>query len=237
MMSMVIVSMIALTLATLTSAVNESHEAANSISQMTQHGRATIRRIRAAIDGAHASSQFPGFFVLTRSVAGVTIPDTLVVWTPPSSPNDPDGLPLVSEVTIFAPDPSNPQKLMELKQATNTSTVPAPSDSIAWNSLISSMLVGNSNVRLTKYLRTTVVGSSTVSRVRFNARLRPDQSQIAAFIVGNANWEDIYWPQNMFTADTGTRQNQCLVEIELSDDAQGHTFVGTGTIYYLEPKP
>lgn len=239
--SMAIMSMIALAMGTVTTAVNVSHEAATNIDRMTQHGRASIRRIRSAVDAAHSSTQFPGFFVLTHTIGTVTVPDTLVVWTPPGAANDSDGLPLVSEIKIYLPDSGNPRHLLEMSRPADASTVPDPSDTSAWNTLVTSIYNDDTAVRLTKYLNTVVVSGTTVSQIRFNIRLRPDQSQIAAYIGGGATWDDIYWPQNMYTANTGTRQNQCLFEIQLLDDPPApqevYTFVSSGSVYYLEPKP
>jgi prepilin-type N-terminal cleavage/methylation domain-containing protein len=239
--STAIVSMIAVAMATLSTAVNVSQEAATNIDRMTQHGRASIRRIRATINSAHSSTQFPGFIVLTHTVSGSTIPDTLVVWTPPTSANDPDGLPLVEEIKIYMPDSSNARHLLELSRPGDTTTVPALANTAAWDALVASIYTDDTAIRLTKYLRTVDLSGNTVSQIRFTTRLRPDQSQIDAYIAMTATWDDIYWPQNMYTANTGTRQNQCLFELQLLDDPpapQDHyTFVGSGSVFYLFAQP
>lgn len=241
MISTAIVAMIAVALATLGTAVNESHEVANNVDSMTKHGQSTIRRIRRAIEDSYANTAFPGFSVFSRVVGSTSIPDALVVWTPlQGNPTNPLGLPVVGELTVFMIDENNPTDLLQVTEPGSVATVPALSNLSAWATLLGDMQTNGTVTRLTKYVRTVPITGGTVGQVRFHARLRPDQSQIDAYINGNADWDDIYWPQNLFTDRSGTRQHQCLVEIQLQEAAPApedvFTFHTAVPVYFLELK-
>jgi prepilin-type N-terminal cleavage/methylation domain-containing protein len=241
LVSITIMSMIALVLATLSTAVNQSYDTATNLNRMTQHGRSAIRRIEKAINSAHASPQFPGLMVHMHVFSTESLPETLIVWAPDGVPNNPDGLPLVQEIIIFRPNPSNPRELLQMTRESDTSEVPALGDTSAWETLLSEFENDSKSIKLTKYLHTFSPNSSTtLGRVRFNLRLRPNQAQIDTHYGGGANWEDIYWPQNLFTATTGTRQHECLIEIRLRDDAPASqdpmTFWGCSSVLFTVNK-
>jgi hypothetical protein len=239
--SIAIMSMVALSVSMLTTTVHNTHVASTHLIRMTQNGRAVFRRIRDTLNRAQANSVFPGFIVRNDLVDGISFPNTLVVWAPVGDPSDPNALPLVSELVVFRPDPSDPRKLLEITQVTNTSSVPALSDTSGWDTLMASLQSGGDRVTLTRYLQDTSLTSSDVGLIRFTARLRPDESQINAYIADTATWDDIYWPQNLYSSSSGMRQNHCLFEFQLRDDPPAvqdvTAFWGSAAVFFMEPQP
>ncbi|HIF34567.1 MAG TPA: prepilin-type N-terminal cleavage/methylation domain-containing protein [Planctomycetaceae bacterium] len=240
--SIAVMSMVALSASMLTTTVHDTHVAATHLNRMTQHGRAACRRIRDALNRAQANSVFPGFIVRNDLIGGVSLPNTLVVWAPDVSPSDPTALPLVSELVVFQPDPDDPRRLVEITDPTDTSTVPELMDTTSWNTLMTSLENNGKRATLTRYLHfDTDLSGVPMSLIRFTARLRPDQSQIDAYIAETATWDDIYWPQNLYSSASGMRENECLFEFQLRDDPPAvqdiTTFWGSSAVFYLEPQP
>src|SRR5262245_37328019 len=128
-----IMLMIATAVGALATTVQSTNSFCQGYTVSAQHARVALSRIENAIEAATANVQLPGFFVVTEQAGGQALPGTLVVWKPSTAaPANPSGLPLVSEIVIFAPDPAHPNQLIELRAPTDNSTVPAATDMTNW---------------------------------------------------------------------------------------------------------
>ena len=239
------------TLATLAAAVQVSNEYHHGRGLMLQHGRVATGRIQRACDEATANEQFPGFVVFTETLGGWKYPDTLVVWKPLTSAADPAGLPRVHELVVFSPASGTPNRLYEYRLTTNTSVVPALTDTGAWQYLLSQIKSssGTSGVMLTDLLRvataTNPAGHSLGQRgcVRFEVMYRPSQTQWAEYKAGTRAWNNLAWAQSIHSARTGLRQAWCGIELQLrpadTDDNSASTaipFFGSAAVYSDLPR-
>lgn len=228
-------------------AVNEGALYGETYGTATQHARVAMERIGASVRGATTSNEFPGILVIEESVGGWTFPDILVVWHPDAAPADPDGLPRVNELRIYAPNPTAPNELMEVRFPADAREVPSPGDKAAWLAEAANMKSSNSGVRtvLTPLLRTAQVSSLAISErgaVRFAVRYRPSETEMASFRTGVTGWDDLAWPQGIYTSNVGMRQAWVQIELQLvprstsvsvaSSDKAAIPFLGSASRFY-----
>src|SRR5690349_17194809 len=90
--------------------------------EAVQHARVVLDRLQRTMNAATTSESFPGFFVVPISSAGYSLPENIVVWRPTGAVANPTGLPRWSEVVIYGPDPSAPNRLLEITTTSDTST-------------------------------------------------------------------------------------------------------------------
>jgi hypothetical protein len=193
----------------------------------TRHGQVAIQRIERALQNATTSNQFPGFIVISETVSGSTFPDTLVVWKPDGAPAAPDALPRINELVIFTSAYDDPTRLIELRDPSDSSDVPAVADLAGWQNLISKMnksAVAGIDSRaavLTDLMRKAEVtdpsGNSLGQRgcVRFEQMLRPSAAEWRAYKTGSASWQSLSWVQGIHGARFGLRQALCRIELQL----------------------
>jgi Tfp pilus assembly protein PilW len=214
----------------------------------TQHARVVLERIGATIREATANEQFPGAIVVAESADGERFPDTLVVWHPGGAAADPDGLPRFNELLIYCPRLSQPNELVEITVPGDTRTVPAVDDQAQWAAEISAIKASDSSdvVTLTRLVRTcSATGSIATSwrgAVRFEARIRPSQSQWDAYQDGDLEWDELAWVQGYYGSQTGLRQTWVRSELQLLPDeaavaaenvgGNGIPFFGSAALYY-----
>lgn len=212
-----------------------------------QHGQVTLQRIQRSLNGATTSSRFPGFLVFADSVGGELYPDTLVVWRPISSPADPNGLPLMSELVVYCPNPGTPQELWEITAPLDSRMAPDPSNTTAWRTELT-YLKTNASVRrvvLTNLLRTAEATNSSGSSlgrrgvIRFQAQLRPSAAEWAEYVAGTRSWSNLSWVQGIHGSRTGLRQTWCRFEFQLRPAETGDNrrelaipFFGSGAVMY-----
>ncbi len=212
----------------LSKAVNEGALYGETYGNATQHARVAMERIATTVRGATTSDQFPGLIVLEETVGGWEFPDILVVWHPDGSPADPEGLPRVNELRVYCPNPDTPNELLEVTFPSDPRTVPLPSDKAGWLAEAASMKDSQRGVRtvLTNMLRTARVTSLAESErgaVRFNVRYRPSETEMDSYAAGSANWDDLAWPQGIYTNNIGLRQAWLRMEFQV---VPGSTNVG-----------
>lgn len=217
--SLLILGLIAASLGGVASAVRTSNAYCSGHTQAAQHARVTLSRLERNIGLATANENFPGCRVFTTTVSGATFPDTLVVWKPLTTAVAPSGLPRVNELLLYTFNPSTPGQLLEIRDLTNTATVPAATATSSWNTLVSSLLSSNTATRsvLTTRLRTAKPTAVANSRgaIRFLMLAAPTDAQWAAYRVGTTAWDDLDWPLDRYGSTTGSRMVALQIEMQM----------------------
>ncbi len=228
-------------------AVNEGALYGETYGSATQHARVAMQRIGATVRSATTSDDFPGLIVIERTVGGWTFPDILVVWHPDGAPVDPDGLPRVNELRVYCPNPDAPNELLEVTFPADSRVVPAPSDTVAWRTEAAAMMASESGVRtvLTDMLRTAQVTSLAASlrgAICFHVRYRPTEDEMTAYEAGTTDWDDLAWPQGIYTDNVGLRQAWLRMELQLvpqstsvgahSSDETAIPFLGSASRFF-----
>ncbi|HPP53383.1 MAG TPA: hypothetical protein PK777_10560 [Thermoguttaceae bacterium] len=208
----------------------------------TQHARVVLDRIARTVREATANEQFPGFIVVADQVGPWRFPDTLVVWHPESAPADPTGLPRFSELVIYCSYPTEPAWLMEIRVPDDTRTVPAITDTSAWQAELAAIKASASPtaVRLTDRMRTCTsgeLGEQPRAALRFEARYRPSLEEYAAYKAGTTAWTALSWPQSMYGPNVGLRQAWVRIELQLASEEENsqeisYPFFGSAALYY-----
>jgi hypothetical protein len=225
--------------------VHSANDHCQGQSLAAQHGRVVLDHLSRTISSATASEDFPGFLVITEEVSSWQFPDTLAVWLPEGAAADPDGLPRVSEIVLFTPDPAQANCLMRIRQPGNTAIVPSASNLSAWRTLAAAMRTDPAAERdtLTDCLRTGALveggGEGNVRGcIRFLRLMAPSDAEWADYHGGDLNWDELAWPLDAYSSVTGTRRVVCQIELHISPDA-GETaaatvvpFFGSAGIHY-----
>ena len=213
-----------------------------------QHGRVVLDHLSRTINTAASSEDFPGFVVITEQLGSSKFPDTLAVWLPEGAAADPDGLPRVSEIVLFTPDPAQANCLLQIRQAGNGAVVPPASDLTAWRTLAASLKTdpASERVTLTDRLRTGALVEQTGTPdaanlrgcLRFLRLMAPSESEWADYRGGELAWDEIAWPLDSYSSVTGTRRVVCQIELQIapnhSDTSAATTvpFFGSAGITY-----
>lgn len=217
-------------------------------STVTQHARVALERITRTVGQAYAAGDYPGAVVVYDAVGSWQFPDTLVVWSPSGTPANPSGPPLLGELVIYCPDPSNPNRLLEVTAPGSSVPVPlndASLNTAAWRAEIKSLASGNSAnaVQLTELVRAAQLDAGTRrAAVRFAVDMRPSDSEWAACQAQPTLWDSLAWPQGLGGSQTGLRQVGVRVELQLLPDSwagqldpqaqQTVPFLGSATLSY-----
>src|SRR5688572_11269796 len=107
-----IMLMIAAAVATLAAAVQSTNDFCRGYTVAGQHARVALNRMERALRYAIANEQFPGCLVVSEQAGGQELPSTLVVWYPTGTAANRSGIPPVSELVVFCPDPAHPNTLL-----------------------------------------------------------------------------------------------------------------------------
>jgi len=248
-----LLGMLSLSLAALAHTVETGNRHGYAKTTALQHGRVAIARLERAIRAAHATTEFPGFWVLDDVRGAYRFPEVLVVWRPAAPPPDPSARPKVSELVLFAPDPEAPNRLLEITSPSDQRTAPDLADRAAWDSLISEMRDDSSarQVTLTEHLRTAIVGINGLNETRaavwFYVRHLPSAADLGRHAAGEIAWSDLPWVRDIATNDTGLRQSWCAIELHMQppasqsrSDASGLNVLpmfGSAAVEYSVRKP
>jgi prepilin-type N-terminal cleavage/methylation domain-containing protein len=219
--------------------------------EAVQHARVVLDRMQRTMHEAQTSPSFPGFHVVADTYGTYKLPDTIVVWKPLTAPVDPKGMPRWNEVVVFAPRPTSPNILLEIRNPNDSRVVPPLSDTTAWRNELTALKASNSAevVELTPLLRTANIATVGVPRlhaaIRFDTLTRPDDTQWQQYKAGTRSWENIDWVQSIYGTKTGLRQHWCRIELQLLpgldadlDDTTGQsalTFFGSAAVYQKMP--
>jgi hypothetical protein len=190
-----------------------SHDHTYSRQTIMQHSRVVLNRMQRTVSNCHTSDEFPGVIVSLRDGA----PDRLIVWSPESSATNPDGLPLVNELIVFCPHPTEKNRLMEIRDADDSSSAPAYTETSAWSDLIDTIQdnADTDGVELTHLLDTVTISSTTYGWIRFVSILQPSDAIMADYEASNIAWEDVPWVQGIYSDSVGLRQVRCPIEMQL----------------------
>jgi type II secretory pathway pseudopilin PulG len=244
-----ILSLMAVALGTLAATIQASNAHVTAQGEAAQHARVVLTRVERAINEAHASADFPGFYVFAETVSGWDFPDTLVVWNPEAAAADPDGLPRFSELTVICPDPAEPWRLLEIRTPADHRTAPPLSEAATWHAELANVKSDPTaeRVQLTDLLRVGKVSSGGTAddargAVFFHVRVLPSLTQWQQFQAGTVDWDDLAWAQSVSGSRAGLRQSWCAIEVQLLPpsgtdhfDPTGERvipFFGSAAIYY-----
>ena len=219
--AILIMAMVAGSLAALSNAVQLANEYGNGYGTATQHARVTLERIDRTVNEAYGRSTYPGVWVAQDVDGQWTYPDTLVVWHPSGQPANPSGPPLVQELVIFCPDPAAASNFIQLTDPGDTR--PVLTDPVSLKSLVDSLKTSGtaSKVALTNLLRMVSVGSSswgTTSRgaARFVVTLTPSDANWTSYTSGALAWNNLPWVLGIHSASAGLRQVWVQTELQLN---------------------
>lgn len=240
--SILILSLIAGSLAGVASAVRSSNTYCSGQTQAAQHGRVAVARIEKNLAACTANENFPGCRVFATTVSGSTFPDVLIVWKPQSTAVDPTGLPRVNELVLYTFNHSSPSELVEIREPANSAAAPTWTSTSAWNTLVSTLISSKTATRtvLTNRLHTASPAGQTATRgaVRFLVLAGPSDTQLAQYRAGTLAWGNLDWPLDWYGSTSGTRVLACQIEllINATDEAttSGHIvpFFGSGAFTY-----
>jgi hypothetical protein len=223
-------TIIAAALGTLAATVHTSNDFCQQQGQALMHARAAWLRIQDSIENAQASEPFPGCIALPQTVAGYAFPETLVIWKPTGAAAAPTGLPRVSELVIYTPNPQSPNELWELSAPANANTVPAVSDTTGWQTLLASLRADNASQKLviTNRLRTASTNivaagaapstSNLRGAVRFRVAVTPSMADFAAYRAGTMSLANVPWPLDMYGQKAALRSVTCFAELQLATE-------------------
>jgi len=260
MIAMSIMVMVVGALGFLAKGVEQGFQYTEGHGTATQHARIALQRIETTVREATANEQFPGILVVSKEFATWEFPDTLVVWKPKRTednpngdPADPDGLPLFKELVIFCPDAAEPNKLVEITVRKDERRLSIKQAS--WRLDIEAIKTSpdRESVLLTGLMRTCSVEGvgSPMQRgaIRFVSRLRPSQDEWADYVGEGRNWDDwkqLSWVQGISGSQTGLRQAWVAIELQmmpgkeaLLTDPSGQRaipFPGSAALYYEMPR-
>lgn len=251
LMSVAIMGIMAGAMSMLAISVQQSSAYNEGRGTALQHARVVFERINRVAGTAATAPAHPGMGVVITTSGANQYPDTLVIWTPPNGvPVNPAGPPLVKEVTIYCPDPSNPSQFVEITAPSDSSTIAldATLNTTAGQAQVAAIKTAatSQKVMLTDLLRTanaSVSGSTTVrGAVRFNLELHPTASEYNSYVGGSLSWTNMAWAQGLYSSSYGIRQVWLRTELQLmpknlrgKQDTSGQLpmpFFNSTTIYY-----
>lgn len=220
-MSVAVLAMVATAVASLAHGVRVGSEYSRQSAELTQHAQVALARITNRIERAWATEGHPGVVVVHESSGGAMVPTALVVWQPESgTPLYTAGPPLVRELVIFTANPKDPRQLLEVRARGDNRAVPLEEfDTAEGRSLVASLVDSPQAERivLTELLRTTS-GSGiggTRAATWFVRRLRPTGTELAMAHTGALAWENLPWPQGIYSTRNGLRQVWVRIELQL----------------------
>jgi hypothetical protein len=239
-----VLSVVAVSLGALSSAIQVSSDYTFGHAAATRQATVALQRIKRHVSTATATADFPGFAVFSEEVDGWQFPDTLVIWHPDGQPANPAGPPRFDELIIYCPDPTEPNRLLEITTPQDARSTPPLSDTAAWQNALAAIKSSNTTERvvLIETLQTAEVNASNPRRgvVRFVQRVLPSQNEWTAYENGSLAWDNIAWVQDIHGSTMGLRQAWCRIELQLvAEEPETGTgsetvlpYFGSATLYY-----
>lgn len=253
LLGMTISAILVASMSVLAMTVNQSAEFNSGQNAALQHARVVLDRIQRTVGEAYATETYPGVVVSDVSVSGYRYPDTLVIWHPSGgTPANASGPPLVSELVLICPDPSDPGTLCEITAPGDSRTIELNDASLntsSGRSLISGIKSASTSMKtqLTPMLRSAAAGNGSNAAlrgaVRFECELHPTAADLSNYRSGSGTWFGLPWPQGIYSATMGLRQVWVRSEIQLLSEprnadgtvpatASTLPFFGSATNYY-----
>lgn len=237
-----VMGIICLGFGTLAMSVQMANAYAQEKNQIGQHARVVLLHVERKVQNAHATEAFPGCMPITYVDGSYDFPQAIAVWTPIGEPNN--DYPLVSQLTLFACDPSSPNRLLQISNTADSGVAPALNNPSAWRTLVTNLIsASDSEVsEISDQIRAGKIGSRYYSTLRFQTRITPTDSELASARSGTSQWEELDWPTSIYSSDSGLRQVWCHFEFQLvpSNDVTTHgslqdlavPFFGSSALYY-----
>lgn len=225
LLAIAILGITAGTLTVLALAVQQGTTYSQGYSTATQHGRVALERISLAVSKATATDVYPGAVVVYDILGTWQFPDTLVVWRPGGAPANLQGPPLAGELTIFCPNPANPNQLLEVTMPGDATPVPLNDASLntpSWRTQIKTWATSAAanQVLLTDLVRAAQFDSATTrAAVRFATDMHPTSSEWSACQATPSLWNTLNWPQGLGGSQAGLRQVSVRCELQLLPDS------------------
>ncbi|QDU75073.1 hypothetical protein Pan97_20940 [Bremerella volcania] len=241
-----VMGIICLSFGTLAMSVQMANEYSQEKNLVGQHARVILQRVERTMQGAHATDSFPGILPITYYYSSYDFPQAIAVWDPDGSPMA--NYPQVDELVIFAVDPDNPNRFLEIRNESDTSTAPGLTDETAWRTLIANLIDSSDSeiVEISDLIRAGKAGANYYSTLRFQTRVVPSDAEIAAARAGSVDWEDLNWATSIYSSKAGVRQVWCHFEWQLVPSSnidehgrlqeQAVPFFGSSAIYYQVTK-
>lgn len=224
LVSMAIMSMIAVTLASVSLSTSQVTDYTTGQGDGLQHARVVWERIQRIVQESTSAELHAGAVVVYDQIGSYRYPDTLLVWRPPSgTPSNPSGPPLLREVVMYSTNSDNPNELIEYTNPFNSTQIPfdpAVLNTSAWRSTLASFKKDNETqkVVLTNLLRVAQPTGQTSSRgaVRFDVWTNPSRTDLVAYRAGTTLWKNLPWPSVSYDKTCGLRQLRVRVELQIS---------------------
>jgi prepilin-type N-terminal cleavage/methylation domain-containing protein len=253
MLAMTVSTILIGSLAVLADATRRTSEFNEGQSATVQHARVVFQRINRYLSEAYATETYPGVVVVDETIGSHRHCDTVLIWRPAGgTPANAAGPPLVKELLIICPDPSDPRRLVEITAPSDSRTIQLNEASLltsSGRSFVSGIKTASTSVKtlLTPLMRTAATSSGGSNNLRaalrFECELHPTTAEMTAYRGGSLDWNEIAWPQGIFSSTFGQRQIWLRSEVQLmsqSYNADGTLpatavaipFYGSGTRYY-----
>jgi len=183
------------------------------------------------VRGAKAVETFPGCAAVDLVSDGYHVTDTLVVWHPSGTPANAAGPPLAKELVIYAPDPSDVRRLLEITPpSSDARAMPLPTvDYTGWVAFIDGLKQSSQSTKtvLTDLLRVASVTSSVAMPgigagtqlrgvLQFDCQVTPSTTDFSTYRAGTTAWSALPWPQGLYGSQIGVRQVRVAIELQLT---------------------
>lgn len=198
--------------------------------QALQSGHICLERIRRLFSESFANELFPGARVVSDPTPSGIFPECLVLWHPDNAPVEPDGLPKVSELIFFYPNPAQPNQLLEVTVPHRAETAPSYEDSAAWRNLLKTVRSDGlrKTVTWSDRLRTFEMDGKRRGALRFRIRLRPT---FAEWNDTTMDWQAMAWPQGLYSPQTGLRHVWLSLEFQVQTRAGDDSATGAVPLF------
>ena len=232
-----VTGLVAVSMLTLSELVGNASRGERDQGTALQEARVYLDRVESDVSSCFVNSQFPGFIIVSNFGSN---PDTILIWRPTTAqPQNPTGLPVVSELVLYRADPTTGQKLIQVRSPGNNATAPDYTDTNGWKTLSNTMVTdsGAQVVTLSTRLRTGGGTGAPGGCLRFDAYSYPTDAEIAAYQTGTKTWSQLLWPLDQYGTTSGLRRHTVNLEIQLMvDTGAGQTevfpFFGCGVREY-----
>lgn len=241
-----VMGIICLSFGTLAMSVQMANEYSQEKNLVGQHARVILQRVERTMQSAYATESFPGMLPITYYYASYDFPQAIAIWAPTGDPIA--SYPRIDELVVFAVDPDNSNRLLEIRNESDTRSAPGLTDEAGWRTLITDLInsADSEIVEISDLVRAGKAGSNYYSTLRFETRVLPSDADIAAARAGSVDWEDLNWATSIYSAKAGLRQVWCHFEWQLVPNAnleehaqlreQAVPFFGSSAIFYQVTK-
>ncbi len=227
-MAMTITAILTVVLGGLILAVQTSRQHTEGLDSATSQAQAALDRIRYMVShaGVYRQSGQPttlGLAVVTQTWNTEELPNILVVWSGGrtggmAAAGTQNRLPLVNELDVYAPDPTNSGRLAEIVLPDDSSTIDFGAAEFATR--IRQLIANTSSERTRLCDRVRVCGNPQsagggTEALRFDLRMTPDDTALASVSPQTQQWIESGWAQGITSSGQGLRQATVRVELQM----------------------